>query len=115
MEYVNLSNINERVIKFGLSVPERYKNISISDIEEFDPWWNVHLIVVVNIKYNIILKTGNMSCVVYINLYILKFSISVFICLSRQKNTKCPIYRNQILHQKCKLSFIQKIQEPLCI
>lgn len=41
MKYLDISNTNERVIKFGLSKPERYKDGAV----ESDPWWNVHLIV----------------------------------------------------------------------
>ena len=41
MKYLDISNTNERLIKFGLSMPKRYKD---GDVES-DPWWNVHLIV----------------------------------------------------------------------
>ncbi len=41
MKYLDISNTGERMIKFGLSMPDRYK---AGDIET-DPWWNVHLIV----------------------------------------------------------------------
>ena len=41
MKYLDISNTNERLIKFGLSMPERYKN---GDADT-DSWWNVHLIV----------------------------------------------------------------------
>lgn len=41
MEYVYIANTKEREIKFGLSIPERYKEKCI----DTDPWWNVHLIV----------------------------------------------------------------------
>ena len=42
IEYVIISDTEDRIIKFGLSLPERYKdNYPISD----DPWWKVHVIV----------------------------------------------------------------------
>jgi len=41
MKYLDISNTNQRVIKFGLSKPERYRDGYV----ESDPWWKVHLIV----------------------------------------------------------------------
>lgn len=42
IDYVIISDTEDRVIKFGLSLPERYKyNYSRSE----DPWWKVHVIV----------------------------------------------------------------------
>ena len=41
MKYLDISNTNERIIKFGLSIPDRYKEGNT----ETDPWCNVHLIV----------------------------------------------------------------------
>lgn len=41
MKYLDISNTNERMIKFGLSMPDRYK----AGYVETDPWWNVHLMV----------------------------------------------------------------------
>ncbi len=41
MKYLDISNTSERMIKFGLSMPNRYKE---GDFDT-DPWWNVHLIV----------------------------------------------------------------------
>lgn len=42
MGYVEISNIEDRIIKFGLSEVERYKTGGDTDD---DPWWNVHVIV----------------------------------------------------------------------
>lgn len=41
MKYLDISNTSERMIKFGLSIPEKYK----SGDADTDPWCNVHLIV----------------------------------------------------------------------
>ena len=41
MKYLDISNTSERMIKFGLSMPDRYKAGEV----DTDPWWNVHLIV----------------------------------------------------------------------
>lgn len=42
IEYVIISDTEDRIIKFGLSSPERYKdNYPRSE----DPWWKVHVIV----------------------------------------------------------------------
>lgn len=42
MDYVEISNTEDRIIKFGLSEVERYKTGKDTDD---DPWWNVHVIV----------------------------------------------------------------------
>jgi len=42
VDYVVISNTEERIIKFGLSEVERYKTGEDTDD---DPWWNVHVIV----------------------------------------------------------------------
>ena len=41
MNYLDISNTSERMIKFGLSIPDRYKP---GDVDA-DPWCNVHLII----------------------------------------------------------------------
>lgn len=42
IEYVIISDTEDRIIKFGLSSPERYKdNYPRSE----NPWWKVHIIV----------------------------------------------------------------------
>lgn len=40
MEYIELSNMKDRIIKFGLSKPKRYKNNYVTDE---DPWWKIHI------------------------------------------------------------------------
>lgn len=42
MEYVEISNTENRIIKFGLSKVEIYK---IGKNADDDPWWNVHVVV----------------------------------------------------------------------
>ncbi|MCQ2469518.1 MAG: hypothetical protein MJ100_06890 [Ruminococcus sp.] len=42
IEYVIISDTEDRVIKFGLSIPEFYKD---NYSKEDDPWWKVHVIV----------------------------------------------------------------------
>lgn len=42
MEEITISNIEGRIILFGISEVERYK--TCEDIEK-DPWWNIHVLV----------------------------------------------------------------------
>ena len=41
MKYLDISNTKERTIKFGISMPDRYKEGEV----DTDSWWNVHLVV----------------------------------------------------------------------